>query len=159
MEFSDYLDYNPESGVFLWKVSRKGTKGKGKEAGTKTNKGYVDVCLFGKKFGLHRIAFSLMGEEIPDYVDHVNGIKSDNRWTNLRPATVNQNAYNMKERGARSGYRNVYYDPRGKKNYHVCMKINSNRIHGGYFSTAEEANKVAIEMRKQYQKEFNFDNR
>jgi len=148
------FDYNPETGDFIWKISRKGSLGIGKKAGTKTHKGYVDVCISGKKYGLHRIAFLYMNGEIPLCVDHINGDKSDNRWNNLRPANYSQNGYNYKGRGTISGFKNVYIDKRYPENFFVQLIINGKQERIGTYKTAEEANLVAIEMRKKTQGEF-----
>lgn len=148
------LDYNEDSGIFTWKVSVKGTKGKGKEAGTLTNKGYKDVCIKGKKYGLHRLAFLLKKGYIPKCVDHVNGVKSDNRWVNLREASYSQNGYNYEGTGSKTGYKNVYYDPRGRKNYFVAITTNKKRKTYGYYYTVKEADEVACELRKLLHGEF-----
>lgn len=150
----ELLDYNECTGKFYWKKSVKGSKGIGKEAGTLTRKGYVDVCIKGKKYGLHRLAFLLKTGCIPKCVDHINGIKNDNRWCNLREATYNQNGYNYKGTGSKTGYKNVYYDSRGNKKFFVIVVSDGKKIRGGYFSTPEEAREKAIELRTLYHKAF-----
>jgi hypothetical protein len=147
--------YNPDTGVFTWNVSVKGSKGKGKQAGTVTHKGYVDVCVSGKKYGLHRLAFLWMTGSIPSNVDHINGVKSDNRWCNLRSATIRENSFNCEKRNAVSGYRNVYFDKRGIKKWFVAVfDKHGKRHHFGYFMTPEEANEVAEKARKELHGEF-----
>lgn len=143
------LNYNPETGKFIWVAPKKGSKGLGKEAGTQTPRGYVDVCLLGKKYGLHRLAFLYMTGEIPKCVDHINTLKWDNRWENLRPATYETNSYNYGNRKSISGVRNVYYDPRGKSKYFVFLKVNGKGKHFGFFETIEEAKVVADAARKE----------
>lgn len=150
----ELFNYNEETGEFVWKVSRKGSKGKGKIAGTLTHKGYMDVCIEGKKYGLHRIAFLWKMGNMPRCVDHINGIKSDNSWKNLRPATYSENGYNYKGTGSSTGYRNVYFDPRGRSKYFVSLVVNGSRKNIGYFMTPEEANNAAIEARKELHGEF-----
>lgn len=151
------LNYDEESGIFTWKVPVKGTKGKGKQAGTLTHKGYVDVCIEGVKYGLHRVAFLLKTGNVPLCVDHVNCIKSDNRWVNLRPANYSENGYNSKGAGSSTGYKNVYYDPRGNKKYFVVIVVAGKRMSLGYHNTPEEADKVAKKARKEHHKEFYHD--
>lgn len=157
-DFNNLLSYDKETGIFTWKVKRKGTSGFGKEAGTITTKGYRDVCINGKKYGLHRVAFIMMGFEIPENVDHINGCKSDNRWDNLRSASVRQNAFNYKGTGSLSGYKNVYYDPRGVKKpwFSVVTDAFGKKIRLGYFETPEAANEVASLKRKELHGEFYF---
>lgn len=150
----ELFDYNQDTGIFTWKISKKGSKGKGNKAGTITHKGYVDVCVDGKKYGLHRLAFLWMDGVVPNCVDHINGNKSDNSWKNLRPATYSENGYNYKGIGSSTGFRNVYYDPRGKSKYFVILVKDGVRKNIGYFLTVEEANEAAITARKEYHGEF-----
>lgn len=152
------LEYNPDTGEFFWKISKKGSSGKGSNPGTLTKKGYVDVCIDGRKYGLHRIAFVLMDKELPENVDHKNGIKSDNRWCNLRPASVRENSFNYKGTGSLSKYKNVYFDPRGKKKWFVRVTdLSGKKISCGYFFTAEEANEEAKKQRKILHGDFYFE--
>ena len=150
----ELFDYNPETGIFTWKVSRKGSKGKGKPAGTETHKGYVDVCIDGKKYGLHRLAFLYMVGKVPGCVDHKNTIKSDNRWENLREATYETNSYNYGGRQSHTGVRNVYYDPRGKSKYFVYLKVAGKGKHYGFFERLEDAARVAEAARKERHGEY-----
>ena len=148
------FDYNKETGIFTWKISVKGSKGKGNIAGTLAHNGYIDVCINYKKYGMHRIAFLIETGEVPRCVDHKNGIKSDNRWENLRPASVAQNSYNYKGVGSKTGYKNVYYDKRGTNHFYVYLIVNKKRIHGGYYATPEEGAIRATELRNRYHGEF-----
>lgn len=153
-DLKQILDYNPETGNFTWRISIRGTKGKGKLAGTVAWNGYRDVCIRGKKYGLHRLAFLYMNGEIPKCVDHRNGVKEDNRWVNLRPASYNQNGYNYKGTGSSTGYKNVYYDSRGNKKYFVAITANGIRKSYGYYMTPEEASLSATLIRNSVHKEF-----
>jgi hypothetical protein len=153
-EVQKLFDYNFITGIFSWKVSVKGTKGNGKKAGTITHAGYDDVCIRGKKYGLHRIAFLYMEGAVPANVDHVNNIKSCNAWHNLREASISQNSFNCAGRGTKSGYKNVIYDPRGRKKWTASIIVKKKRISLGYFMTPEEANEAAIEARNKHHGEF-----
>lgn len=154
------LLYDSDTGDFIWIKSIKGTKGIGKKAGTITNKGYVDVCIEGKKYGLHRLAFLYKTNRFPKMVDHINGIKSDNRWCNLRECSFTENSLNSLSRKSKSGFKNVYYDPRGKKKWMVVVFDSDGNKHCiGYFLTPEDGNIAAIEARERLQGEFNSDRR
>lgn len=154
-ELKAILEYSTETGDFKWKIPRKGSKGQHIPAGTLTNKGYKDVCINGKKYGLHRLAFLYMLGYMPTAVDHINGVKSDNRWANLRPATVRENSFNYKGGDSISKYRNVYYDPRGNKKWFVRITTSEGvKMNLGYFMTAEEANEVASEAREKHHGEY-----
>jgi len=93
------IEYNPETGVFKYTKS-VGNRSKGSIAGVKTNKGYLSIKINKKSYLIHRFAFVLMEQKISvdDDVDHINRIKSDNRWSNLRLVTRSKNSVNAKLR-------------------------------------------------------------
>jgi hypothetical protein len=95
---SKLLSYDPETGVMHWLEDRGRLAKKGYVAGAKDDKGYIRLMLCGKKYRAHQLAFVLMGEQYPAYVDHINGDRSDNRWSNLRVSDPLNNAKNMRKR-------------------------------------------------------------
>lgn len=60
--------------------------------------GYRHVYLNGKNYKAHRLVFILSGRDDVEEVEHINGIRSDNRWINLRPCTKSQNQTNSEPR-------------------------------------------------------------
>ena len=106
----ELLLYDPETGKFTWKVHR-GTSGKanaGDIAGCVMNKGYVRIKIDMKPYLAHRIAWLYMTGEWPvDMIDHINRIRTDNRWCNLREADAFINQRNANHRTGKSGIRGV----------------------------------------------------
>lgn len=88
------LHYNPETGEFVRIKSYFKTQIGTTVGNVDKSTGYLQTELFGEKCYLHRLAFLYMEGKIPLYVDHINRNRSDNRWSNLREATSNQNAHN-----------------------------------------------------------------
>lgn len=87
-------------------------------------------------------------------VDHINGIKTDNRKSNLRICTYCQNSMNMSTRKDNtSGQTGVFWDKqRGKwKAEIVC---NKKRIHIGFFTNKDEAIKARQEAEVIYYGEY-----
>lgn len=86
-----HLDYNPETGKFYHGCGACF----GKESSCLTSRGYIKVRV-GKKYYLaHRLAWLYVhGVWPPIYIDHINGIPTDNRIVNLRPATPGENSSN-----------------------------------------------------------------
>lgn len=82
------FDYNRETGVIV-------RKSNGKPFGSVNNKGYLVGKVAGFTISAHRLAFALVAMRWPVGVDHVNRVKTDNRWSNLREATVAENQANV----------------------------------------------------------------
>ena len=80
------------------------------EAGTLSTNGYLVVSVSDKTFYVHRICWFLQTGEWPEgSVDHINGVKTDNGWSNLRLATHSQNGCNRLNSANKSGCKNVYW--------------------------------------------------
>lgn len=94
-KLKEILEYCPETGLFTWliKISKKNNVGG--IAGSKTTKGYTQIIIFGKNYKASRLAFFYMTGKWPmDEMDHINRIRNDDRWINLRDVTAKENVAN-----------------------------------------------------------------
>lgn len=71
-------------------------KSNGDTAGWVCDRGYINLEICGKRFKAHRVVFYMHYGYMPDYIDHINGVRHDNRIENLREATLSQNGMNKK---------------------------------------------------------------
>ena len=72
------------------------------------------------------------------HVDHINGIKTDNRLENLRLATNTQNQHNRKATKRSSRFKGVcFYKRSGRWKAYICVERRQRAL--GYFDTEEEA--------------------
>lgn len=111
----ELLTYNPDTGIITWKVNRGGAQ-IGKPGGRITNRGYRRVNIDGRGYFVHRLAFLFMTGRMPIVTDHINGDRDDNRWCNLREATVSQNTQNTKVYSRnKSGIKGVSWCNREKR--------------------------------------------
>lgn len=138
-ELKARIHYDPETGIFTW---LKGNR-KGKTSGS-TGGIYIQICFSRKNFiYAHRLAFLYMVGKIPKEVDHINLVKHDNRWSNLRPVTRGQNNMNRGPQiNNKSGFRGVYYQKDHKKYVaRLSGRINGERTTKflGYFDTPQQA--------------------
>ena len=152
------LDYDPETGEFISKVSKGGTKA-GQPLGTITKLGYLRISIDAKLYLAHRLAFLFMDGALPDgSVDHKDGNPLNNKWSNLRICTQSQNLQNMKGHG--KYYKNVYFTQGARsKPYNVKIDLNGVTRSFGYYTTPEEADEVASLLRDMFHGEFSISNR
>jgi len=93
----DIFDYDPETGLLIWRVSPRYRIKIGDVAGTIYRTGYRVVGFRGKRYLAHRLAWLLVTKKWPEHeIDHINGVTADNRLVNLREATHAENQQNMK---------------------------------------------------------------
>lgn len=137
-DLKELLQYDPVTGEFFWKKNTSSRNLVGKPAGY--TKGYVFIRIQKKLHYAHRLAFLYMTGAFPkENVDHINGIRSDNRWINLRNASAQINKKNCaKYRNNTSGAFGVTWDAR-KNMWLVRVMVNYKSLHIGYFDTIEEA--------------------
>lgn len=135
----EVIDYDPDKGTFVWAVSRRGAR-KGAICGRICSFGYREI---GIDYGLYRanmIAWAIMTGEWPSAeVDHINRIKDDDRWENLRLANRSQNCGNDGLRkNNTSGYKGVTLDVASGL-WRAQIRLNGRKTNLGRFPTKEEA--------------------
>lgn len=147
-EIKELLHYDPETGVFRWRYSVAIRVKPWDVAGTENSLGYVRIKICQKLYLAHRLAWVYMtGESPKDQIDHIDGVRSNNAWVNLREATRKQNMENTSLRkNNASGFRGAHWHKRDKK-WFAQVRHNKKAIFLGYFATAEEAAQVAAAKR------------
>lgn len=140
-ELKSLLSYDPETGIFRWRVTPARNVCVGDVAGKVYKKTrYCQITINEKRYYAHRLAWLYIYGEFPDeHIDHINGGKTDNRINNLRPATRSQNLKNQeKHSNNTSGYKGVCWD-KSKQKWKAYGRLNGKSFHLGYFDTREEA--------------------
>lgn len=149
------LHYDPETGVFTWKLPLSNRAIAGEEAGSPTPKGYTVITVDRQRFPAHRLAFLYMTGALPTFqVDHRNGVKWDNSWKNLREATPSQNRYNAgAQANNTTGYKGVFWSKRNGK-FLAQIAKEKKLYYLGYFECPREAahayNKAAVELHGEF---------
>ena len=149
----ELLDYDPETGVFTRLVRRGGNALVGSRAGAVCSNGYRYLMVDGTSHCEHRLVWlHVHGVWPTDHLDHVNGVKCDNRIANLRECTHAENHQNLGVRRCNtSGHPGVsWYKAKGK--WQAYINTGGERKHLGYFDTAEEAGAAYLEAKKQFHK-------
>jgi len=147
----EVLHYNPETGVFTWRVRLGQRCVIGARAGTvrKDRRPRRSINIDGLYYAEHNLAWLYMTDEWPAHeIDHRNNDATDNRWGNLRPATREQNTQNARRRADNStGFKGVQVHENGR--YYARVQINGERIFVGSFETPEEANAAIVKRRQE----------
>lgn len=132
------LSYDPETGLFRWRVTNSARAMKGALAGAILVSGYRGIRLDGKLYLAHRLAWlHAQGSEPQEQIDHLNREKADNRLCNLREATESQQCGNvgLSKRNT-TGLKGV---GRHRGRWRASLGRHGRTVHLGMFDTAEEA--------------------
>jgi hypothetical protein len=126
---------------------------RGRKAGNNHRK-YSQIKINGRLHQAHRVIFLWHHGYLPQTVDHINRIKSDNRIENLRPATHSQQAQNQAPRKDGScKWRGVTLQAEHGK-YQAILCANSIRYYLGWFENPDDAatayNEAATELHGEF---------
>jgi hypothetical protein len=147
----EVLDYNQDSGIFTWKISMSSTGRKGAEAGVIGPDGYRKIRADGRLYTAHRLAFLYMTGAWPeDRIDHIDGIRDNNAWVNLRQADASENAqnqYKAQSNNKSSGLLGVYFD-KDKSAYGAKVNLHGKQHHAGFHPSPEEAHQAYLQLKK-----------
>ncbi len=146
-EVAGLLSYCPETGVLRWRTRPSNRIGAGAEAGTLHPDGYRIVRINGRGYPAHRLAWLLATGEWPlQFLDHRNGVRNDNRLSNLRPASPSENSQNL--HGPLSSNRTSRFLgvcwKRKEQRWRAQIQVNGVRRDLGLYSTEEAASRAYL---------------
>lgn len=153
-ELKRVLDYNPETGLFKWKINH-GRRGLlWKPAGYLNSYGRPCIMIYSKEYRAAKLAWAIYYGEWPtSIIDHKDRNTTNTRIINLRQASAVQNSINSKLYVTNtSGYRGVCKTKQGT--YKANIRINGKLKHLGVFQTALEASIVYEAKAKELYGEF-----
>lgn len=140
----EYFEYR--DGAIYWQKTFDGRAfNKERKAGTMTKAGYRRIVFFNKSYVTSNIVYYLHTGKWPTLsIDHINGVKDDDRIENLREISQRQNSQNRKEhrQGKLPG---VQLRSRLlAKGWRAKIQINKKQIYLGYFETEQEAHQAYL---------------
>jgi hypothetical protein len=154
--YLDAFDYDPDTGLFVWKPRAQNqsfnTRFAGRPAITVSDsKGYLKGGLYYTNIWAHRVAFFMVhGVEIPHDIDHINGIRTDNRIANLRTVSISENRKNAALRSDNtSGIVGVSW-MKTKQRWRARFWDRGTEIHLGLFDCKQEAERALRKARAGY---------
>lgn len=143
----EILSYDPETGIFI-RLHSKGPTKSGDIAGSKCSEGYLRTWVSGKSYKCHRLAWLYMTGEWPDAeIDHIDGNRTNNAFSNLRDVSKSRNLWNMKKPhvGNKAGFLGVHVK---KGRYIAQIQVNNVSKHIGSFDTAEQAHEAYLAVKR-----------
>ena len=145
---SEYLNYNPKTGVFTC-LKTSGTRKPGDKVGFVSGR-YLQINICGKKLRGHQIAWFLTHGRMPTTIDHINGDGLDNRICNLREVTTQQNIHNHRKppRHNTSGFLGVSYYKAGNK-FSAHINLDGKKRHLGYFNDPQIAHQAYLVAKRE----------
>jgi hypothetical protein len=137
----ELLSYDPETGELRWRQPVGRRVKAGDLAGCCNADGYVVIGIFGRIYRAHRLAWLWMRGCWPGVVDHRDGDRSNNRFKNLRDASLNLNAQNQHQahRNSKTGVLGVDLH---KGRYRAQIRSNGRKRFLGAFDSLEQAGGV-----------------
>lgn len=172
------VKYCPDSGDLVWRArdvgmfresSRRSRESSAKAwntryAGSKAlshvaHNGYLYGNLLGFRILAHRAAWAAFygGWPATD-IDHINGVRSDNRIENLRLATRSENQLNRAGNSNRIGMPKGVFKSTSGKRWIARLVVNGQRYHGGTHDTIEEAARAYNELAAKFAGKFSRPN-
>jgi len=133
------MSYDEETGIFTWKRSVRRRTNKLGNVGYTCKNGYVQIAFDGIITRAHRLAWLYVyGVHPSGSIDHINGIRNDNRISNLRDVS---HAVNMQNRHgpATNNVLSVAGVTKCRSGYRAEICVNSKRYHLGVYNTVLEA--------------------
>lgn len=131
--------YNPETGLI--------TGASGKIITGKFKQGYINLNIYfkNKVYSIkgHQFAWYFVNKKCSEQIDHINGIKDDNRICNLRLAN---NQINQLNKPSSKGY----WFSKANNKYRAKISFNGKNIHLGYFENEHDAKQAYLEAKNKY---------
>ena len=144
----ELFDYDPDTGRLTWMVRASRRSKIGDVAGSLETQGYRQVKFKGKEYKVHRVIWLITYGAWPEKgIDHINGIRDDNRLINLREANQSENSQNRKAY-SNTGVSGVTLTKKGY--YRAKLIINGRRVLGTTFKNFEAAVAAVTEAKKKY---------
>lgn len=140
----DYCD-----GFLIWRKPphKKGPQRVGSIAGCKDVLGYWRIGIDKHRYYAHRLIWLWHYGVEPNVIDHINGIKSDNRVENLRACTRAENQRNLGMIASnKTGMKGVHW-VKSMNRWKGVIGANGKQYHCGYFDDPDQA-KAAVERKR-----------
>lgn len=144
----ELLHYDQNTGVFTRLLKTSPTSNVGDIAGYRAKDGYHAIWLCGRTYYAHRLAWLHVHGVWPAAdIDHINGKRSDNRFTNLRdvPRSINCQNQRSPHRRSASGVLGV---SRNNKRWMATIEVAGVVMYLGTYDTIESAHAAYVSAKR-----------
>lgn len=143
------FNYDPLTGLLTLKKTRLGNIKAGAEVGGLHPRGYRQMNILYQRHMVHRIIWLYVHGTLPAHdIDHINGIKDDNRIANLRAVTRSENMQNRQGPQKNNKFGLIGVNEYRPGMFRAVIVINRKQTHLGSFTTPEEAHAVYMEAKR-----------
>ena len=145
----EFLHYDPCTGKFTRIFRSSGRIKIGDVSGTVCANGYLNTRVLGCKYKNHRLAWLYMTGDWPNgQVDHINGVRTDNRIDNLRVVSHQENAQNTRKARSDNKSSGLLGVSKNTNGWRARIMVNKKPIQIGTYNTPEEAHAAYIEAKR-----------
>ena len=158
------LSYNDETGIFMWNSrpasdflkpsheKRWNSSVAGKIAGCRKSDGYIIIRINQKLYRAHRLVWLYIHGKLPENeIDHIDGLRNNNRLVNLIEVTRKKNMQNIRRTDNKTGFMGVDYNKTTKK-YQARIILDKKSKHLGSYLTPEEAHNAYLAAKSELEK-------
>ena len=144
----EVLDYDPLTGVLTRRLKQTGVM-QGSVSGSLTADGYLVTSVDGKLYKCHRLAWLHMTGSWPQgQIDHINGIRSDNRFCNLRDVPQQINIENQRKAQRSNKSTSVLGTWKNGNGFAAKISHGGTKVYLGTFPTLEEAKAAYVAAKR-----------
>jgi hypothetical protein len=148
----EMLSYSKETGRLTWSRNVAGRARAGQETGTTNYNGYLSLIIKGRPYRAHRVAWAIVTGSWPiGEIDHIDGVKTNNEWSNLRDVTRSVNQQNKRRSQSRTpGHLlGTSLDKRSGR-WRAQIKVEGKYMHLGLHESAEAAHAAYILAKRRF---------
>jgi hypothetical protein len=144
----EVLDYSPDTGVFTRRLKQTGVK-QGSISGSRSSDGYLITMIDRKHYKCHRLAWLYMTGAWPTgQIDHINGNRSDNRFSNLRDVPKQHNVENQRKAQRSNKSTGTLGTWKNGSGFAARISHNNSKIYLGTFKTLAEAQAAYVAAKR-----------
>lgn len=148
-ELKQLIHYNPLTGTFTRLTKASTNPSEEDSVGCLDRYGYRIIKLSGKRWKAHRLAYFYMTGKLPEVVDHINNIRDDNRWKNLRGCSLRENKHNcLISKNNSTGVKGISFD-KARQKYLARVYADGKPHFLGYYDCIKKAERAVKAKRKE----------